>query len=46
VRGLVKSRVAELQVGERVKGVLLRVLGPDEEVYVEVLEGKRVRVIL
>jgi hypothetical protein len=45
VRTLQKKRVAELPVGQHIEDVLIKVLGPNEEVYVEV-EGGRIRVIL
>jgi hypothetical protein len=45
VRTLQKKRVAELPVSQQIKDVLIKVLGPNEEVYVEVVGG-RIRVIL
>jgi len=45
VRTLQKKRVAELPISQQIKDVLIKVLGPDEEVYVEVVSG-RIRVIL
>jgi hypothetical protein len=44
-RRLYKVRVAELQVPPAVKEVLLKVLGPDDVVYLERL-GDRVRITL
>lgn len=45
MRALQKKRVAELPISEQIKDVLIKVLGPNEEVYVEVV-GERIRVIL
>jgi len=45
VRTLQKKRVAELPVSQQIKDVLIKVLGPDDEVYVEIVGG-RIRVIL
>lgn len=45
MRTLQKKRVAELPVSQQIKDVLIKVLGPNEEVYVEVAGG-RIRVIL
>ncbi len=45
MRTLQKKRVAELPVSQQIKDVLIKVLGPDDEVYVEVVGG-RIRVIL
>jgi len=40
-----KMKVEELPIDPRVKEVLLKVLGPGEEVYVEQV-GDRIRIIL
>ncbi len=45
MRTLQKKRVAELPVSQQIKDVLIKVLGPDDEVYVEIVGG-RIRVIL
>ncbi|MFZ8839902.1 MAG: hypothetical protein ACO2PM_13530 [Pyrobaculum sp.] len=45
MRTLQKKRVAELPVSQQIKEMLIKVLGPNEEVYVEVVGG-RIRVIL
>jgi len=45
VRTLQKKRVAELPVSQQIKDVLIKVLGPDDEVYVDIVGG-RIRVIL
>lgn len=45
MRRLEKKKVSELQIDYRVKEVLLKVLGPEEEVYVEQVGGK-LRIIL
>lgn len=45
MRNITKKKVGELQIEPRIKEVLLQVLGPDEEVYVE-NTGRGVRIIL
>lgn len=45
MRTLQKKRVAELPVSQQIKDVLIKVLGPDDEVYVEIVGGG-IRVIL
>jgi len=45
VRTLHKRKVSQLQIDPRIKEVIIRVLGPDEEVYVEMLKD-RIRIIL
>ncbi|AAL64572.1 hypothetical protein [Pyrobaculum aerophilum] len=45
MRYLQKRKVAELPLDSAIKEVLLKVLGPEEEVYVERI-GDRIRVIL
>ena len=45
MRTLQKKRVAELPVSQQIKDVLIKVLGPDDEVYVDIVGG-RIRVIL
>ncbi|AFA38906.1 hypothetical protein Pogu_0879 [Pyrobaculum oguniense TE7] len=45
MRNIIKKKVGELQINPRIKEVLLQVLGPDEDVYVE-STGKGVRIIL
>jgi len=43
---LEKRRVSELEINREVKSVLERVLGEDEEVYVQRLPDGRIRIIL
>lgn len=45
MKPFVKRRVSELSVDPQVKEALMRVLGPEEEVYVEFM-GDRIRIIL
>jgi hypothetical protein len=44
-RKLYKVRVADLQVPPAIKEILLKVLGPDDVVYLEKL-GDRIRIVL
>lgn len=45
MRTLQKKKVAELQIDPRIKEVLLKVLGPNEEVYIEIA-GSKTRIII
>ena len=45
MRNLQKRKVAELSLDPALKEVLLKILGPEEEVYVERI-GERIRIIL
>lgn len=45
MKSLQKKKVSQLQIDPRVKEVLIKVLGPDEEVYVETYRD-RIRIIL
>ncbi|ACB40677.1 hypothetical protein [Pyrobaculum neutrophilum] len=45
MRGIQKRRVADLQIEPRIKEVLMKILGPEEEVYVET-SGGRIRIII
>lgn len=45
MRNLKKVKVTDLKIDPRVKEVMLKILGPDEEVFLEEV-GNKVRVIL
>jgi hypothetical protein len=45
VKSLQKKKIVDLPLSPEIKEVLTKVLGPNEEVYVEILGG-RIRVIL
>jgi hypothetical protein len=45
VRSLQKKKIVDLPFPPEIKEVLTKVLGPNEEVYVEILGG-RIRIIL
>ncbi len=45
MKSLQKKKVVDLPLPPEIKEVLIKVLGPNEEIYVEILGG-RIRVIL